>query len=182
MAQRQNKQPEKKPRIIRINLSWLYILLFIGIGFLLFRNSGAQPEKIEWAQVQEMFTAGDIKDIHFIRNDFKGNVTVKADRLDKYATLYPGGQVPKSSPHMFFLVSSKFDPEAEESLDALKANAAVFDHFAALICENWKQHDTLLAFAPDHGCHLIDGGCGSHGLDMPEDMLIPHFYGAIPRS
>ena len=113
MAQRQNKQPEKKPRIIRINLSWLYILLFIGIGFLLFRNSGAQPEKIEWAQVQEMFTAGDIKDIHFIRNDFKGNVTVKADRLDKYATLYPGGQVPKSSPHMFFLVSSKFDPEAE---------------------------------------------------------------------
>ena len=113
MAQKQNKQPEKKPRIIRINLSWLYILLFIGIGFLLFRNSGAQPEKIEWAQVQEMFTAGDIKDIHFIRNDFKGNVTVKADRLDKYATLYPGGQVPKSSPHMFFLVSSKFDPEAE---------------------------------------------------------------------
>lgn len=113
MAQKQNKQPEKKPRIIRINLSWLYILLFIGIGFLLFRNSGAQPEKIEWAQVQEMFTAGDIKDIHFIRNDFKGNVTVKADRLDKYATLYPGGQVPKSSPHMFFLVSSKFDPEVE---------------------------------------------------------------------
>lgn len=113
MAQKQNKQPEKKPRIIRINLSWLYILLFIGIGFLLFRNSGAQPEKIEWAHVQEMFTAGDIKDIHFIRNDFKGNVTVKADRLDKYATLYPGGQVPKSSPHMFFLVSSKFDPEAE---------------------------------------------------------------------
>ena len=113
MAQRQNKQPEKKPRIIRINLSWLYILLFIGIGFQLFRNSGAQPEKIEWAQVREMFTAGDIKDIHFIRNDFKGNVTVKADRLDKYATLYPGGQVPKSSPHMFFLVSSKFDPEAE---------------------------------------------------------------------
>lgn len=113
MAQKQNKRPEKKPRIIRINLSWLYILLFIGIGFLLFRNSGAQPEKIEWAQVQEMFTAGDIKDIHFIRNDFKGNVTVKADRLDKYATLYPGGQVPKSSPHMFFLVSSKFDPEVE---------------------------------------------------------------------
>lgn len=113
MAQKQNKQPEKKPRIIRINLSWLYIILFIGIGFLLFRNSGAQPQKIEWAQVQEMFADGDIKDIHFIRNDFKGNVTVKADRLDKYASLYPGGQVPKSSPHMFFLVSSKFDPEAE---------------------------------------------------------------------
>ena len=32
-------------------------------------------------------------------------------------------------------------------------------------------------FLPDHGCHEIDGGCGSHGLDMPEDMNIVHFYG-----
>lgn len=113
MAQKQNKQPEKKPRIIRINLSWLYILLFIGIGFLLFRNSGGQPVKVEWAQVQEMFSAGDIKDIHFVRNDFKGSVSIKSDRLDKYTDLFPGGQVPKSSPHVFFLTSGKFDPEAE---------------------------------------------------------------------
>ena len=30
--------------------------------------------------------------------------------------------------------------------------------------------------AMDHGCHEIDGGCGSHGLDMPEDIL--QFYSA----
>ena len=45
--------------------------------------------------------------------------------------------------------------------------------------ENWKTHKTLIGFAPDHGCHEIDGGCGSHGLYMPEDMNIVHFYGLI---
>ena len=29
----------------------------------------------------------------------------------------------------------------------------------------------------DHGCHEIDGECGSHGLDMEEDMNVIHFYG-----
>lgn len=75
----------------------------------------------------------------------------------------------------------RFSPEAPESLQALRDNAAAFDRFARLVKQHWTQHDTLLAFAPDHGCHPIDGGLGSHGLDMPEDMLIPHFYGAVPR-
>lgn len=39
-------------------------------------------------------------------------------------------------------------------------------------------HNTLIGFAMDHGCHEIDGNCGSHGLDMPEDLNITHFYGA----
>ena len=75
----------------------------------------------------------------------------------------------------------RFSPEAPESLQALRDNATAFDRFARLVKQHWTQHDTLLAFAPDHGCHPIDGGLGSHGLDMPEDMLIPHFYGAVPR-
>ena len=76
----------------------------------------------------------------------------------------------------------KHGPEAAESLDALKANAKTFDALCALVRENWKAHDTVVAFAPDHGCHLIDGDAGSHGLDQTEDMLIPHFYGAFPKA
>ena len=45
-----------------------------------------------------------------------------------------------------------------------------------LIRKYWKNHNTLVGFAMDHGCHEIDGGCGSHGLDMPEDINIVHFY------
>ena len=33
-----------------------------------------------------------------------------------------------------------------------------------------------MGFAMDHGCHEIDGNCGSHGLDMDEDFNIVHFY------
>ena len=37
-------------------------------------------------------------------------------------------------------------------------------------------HNRLIGFAMDHGCHEIDGGCGSHGLDMDEDLNIMHLY------
>lgn len=70
-------------------------------------------------------------------------------------------------------------PEGEESLDVLKKNIQVFDTIAKTIQEHWSGHETLLGFAPDHGCHEIDGGLGSHGLDMPEDLNIMHFYTVI---
>ena len=98
---------------VRINLSWLYLLLLIGIGWMMFSSRSAAPAKIEWAQVQEMFARGDIKEIHFLRDDFKGNITVKPERLGNYADAFPGGIVPTKSPHFNFLVSSKFDAEKE---------------------------------------------------------------------
>lgn len=113
-----------KIRRIRINLSWLYILLLIGIGWLLFSQSGANPQKIEWAEVKEMFLGGDIKEIKFIRNDYKGNITIKPDRLSKYSEKF-GGKLPASSPHFFFLVSDKFDAESE--FGALNAQMPVSD-------------------------------------------------------
>ena len=75
----------------------------------------------------------------------------------------------------------KNGPEAEVSLEALRDNVRSFDRFAEAIKAKWGMHDTLLGFAMDHGCHEIDGGCGSHGLDMPEDLNILHCYGAIPK-
>ncbi len=100
--------------MIRINLSTiLYIVLLLCIAWMLFSNSGVPAKKIEWAQVQEMVLNGDVKDIHFIRNDFKGNVSVRPDSLSKYSGLFPEGKFPKSSPQFYFLTSSKFDPETE---------------------------------------------------------------------
>ena len=54
--------------------------------------------------------------------------------------------------------------------------------FDALIRNHWQSHNTLIGFATDHGCHEIDGDCGSHGLDMPEDLNIVHFYKAYPKK
>ena len=70
----------------------------------------------------------------------------------------------------------KFGPESPEALSELRANAQAYGVLAQLIESNWKHHNTLLGFAMDHGCHEIDDDLGSHGLDMPEDLNILHFY------
>ena len=113
MPQKPNNNDSRKPKIIRINLSWLYIILLVAIGYMLFSQSGPAPQKIEWAQVRQMMLDGDVKEIHFTRNDFKGTVTIQPDKLGKYAGMYVNGKVPTRSPHFFFLTSTKFDPEAE---------------------------------------------------------------------
>lgn len=79
-------------------------------------------------------------------------------------------------------VMHKFGPESPEALAELRSNSIAFKTLQTLIRRNWTQHDTLMAFAMDHGCHEIDGGCGSHGLDMPEDIEITHLYQALPRK
>ena len=112
MPQKQNNKRKPKVRVIRINLGWVfYLALVIFIGWMLLGNSGPGPEKLEWAQVEEMIKAGDVKEVKYVRNDCKGSVTVRPESLQKYLSLYPGGNPPKSSPHFFFLTSLKFDPE-----------------------------------------------------------------------
>ena len=71
-------------------------------------------------------------------------------------------------------------PESAKSLAELRVYDNNFSIIAELIKNNWKNHNTLLGFAPDHGCHEIDGNCGSHGLDMVEDINIVHVYRAYP--
>ena len=68
-------------------------------------------------------------------------------------------------------------PEAVESLAALDGNVAFYAELSEKIESCWKNHNVFFAFCPDHGCHEIDEGCGSHGLDMEEDMNVIHFYG-----
>lgn len=70
----------------------------------------------------------------------------------------------------------KYGPESEEALAELADNARSFCMFDALIEKHWGVHNTLIGFSMDHGCHEIDGGCGSHGLDMEEDVNIVHLY------
>lgn len=114
MANNTNNNKDPKNKIIRINigLSWLYIPLLVGLLYLAFFSGGSNPQKAEWSDVKEMVVSGDVKDILFIRNDFKGEVTIKPDKLAKYSEHF-GGKVPSASPHFWFYVSNKFDPEAE---------------------------------------------------------------------
>lgn len=76
----------------------------------------------------------------------------------------------------------KYGPESNEALGELRSNIRAFGMFWELISEHWKTHDTLIGFAMDHGCHEIDGNCGSHGLDMEEDLNITHLYKVLKAT
>ena len=72
----------------------------------------------------------------------------------------------------------KTGTESIESLAELRTNSRIFGAFAEMIKTHWKSQNALLGFSMDHGCHDIDGECGSHGLDMDEDINIVHLYKA----
>ncbi len=124
-----------------INFSWIYFLVLLGIGYLLFNNQqSSQPEKIEWTEVQEMIRQGDVAEISFIRNDFKGEVKVRPERLAKYGDKFRTGVPPRRAPHFYFLVSTKFDPET--SFAALNAELAPVSQFKVVIKNEervWKE-------------------------------------------
>ena len=69
-------------------------------------------------------------------------------------------------------------PENPLALGELRINSHAYAMFDTLISTHWTGHRTLMGFAMDHGCHEIDDGLGSHGLDMPEDLNILHMYKA----
>ena len=127
-----NNQKSRKPARFSFNFSWLYLLLIFGIAWLLFNNQqSADPKKIEWQQVKTMAESGDIEEIVFVRNDIRGEVKVRPERLAKYADQFPNGAVPRRAPHFYFLVSARFDPE--ENFAALNENLPVGDQFKVVI-------------------------------------------------
>lgn len=109
---------------------------------------------------------------------FIGDINAKAAELileDKYdfLVIYNGNYDERMH---------KFGPEGIWPLGELRANSLTFAQWDSMIKEHWTGHNTLLGFAMDHGCHAIDGGCGSHGLDMPEDLNIVHHYVVRPAA
>ena len=71
----------------------------------------------------------------------------------------------------------KFGPESDEALARLDKNIAFYAEMVDKIHTRLADKTVFYGFCPDHGCHEIDGECGSHGLDMEEDMNVIHFYG-----
>ena len=138
-----NKKPQKTFRF-NFNISWIYMILLIGIGWMFFNQGGANPQKEEWAEVKKQWLAGDIKEVVFIRNEFEGRVTIKPDALAGYADKF-GGNVPNKSPHFVFLVSGSFN--AEQMFDELNAQLPE-DEQVKVIIENheswWGMIDWLI--------------------------------------
>ena len=114
------------------NFSWLYFLILIGIGYMMFSNQRTgQPEKVEWGEVQDMIRSGDVAEITFVRNDFKGEVKLRPEKLAQYAGKFQGGNPPRRAPHFYFLVSTKFDPET--TFEALNEELTPVEQFKVVV-------------------------------------------------
>ena len=125
----------------KFNFSWIYMLLMLVIVWMFFNQGGANPQKIEWEDVKEQILAGDVKEIACVRNDFQGKVTIKPDRLEKYADKF-GGNIPSKSPHFIFLVSASFNPE--ETFGELNDSLPESDRFRLVIENNNKVWGSVL--------------------------------------
>ena len=128
-------------------------------------------------RISRIFLERDIEYYHFEKGGIEA-VNAKAVELicrdeHDFIVIYNGN---------YDSVMHKNGPESAKSLAELRLNDHIFGVLSNMINEHWKSHNTLLGFAMDHGCHEIDGGCGSHGLDMPEDINIVHFYKAYPKE
>ncbi len=135
------RQDSRKTVSFKFNFSWIYMILMLIIIWMFFNQGGANPQKIEWEDVKEQILAGDVKEIVFVRNDFEGRVTIKPDRLEKYADKF-GGNIPAKSPHFIFLVSASFNPE--ETFGALNDSLPENDRFRLVMENNNKVWGSLL--------------------------------------
>lgn len=68
------------------------------------------------------------------------------------------------------------EPFSEKALLALARHTETWELLVRKCQEAW-QKEFLLAFTPDHGAHFDSKlGVGDHGADIPEDMLLRHYY------
>jgi hypothetical protein len=71
-------------------------------------------------------------------------------------------------------------PRSAEAIAAMQRHVAAFVQLAHAVAKSWKTRHRLVGFVPDHGGHIDPvTGRGSHGLDIPEDMDVQHFYGVF---
>lgn len=67
-------------------------------------------------------------------------------------------------------------PYSAEATAQAKLAADRFVAFAEQMDEHWKKYNRVLTFVPDHGGHPVDEVHGAHGENIPEDMLVNHYY------
>jgi len=75
-------------------------------------------------------------------------------------------------------VMHKTTPESVEALRAVKTHIDAFGLLAAAFSRHWAAYDRAIMWLTDHGTHIdATTGKGTHGDDIPADMVVEHFFG-----
>ncbi len=70
------------------------------------------------------------------------------------------------------------EPFSEPCLAAFRHHVGSLQRLARAATAAWRAHDHAVVLATDHGAHVDPlSGRGSHGLGIPEDMEVSHWYG-----
>jgi Type I phosphodiesterase / nucleotide pyrophosphatase len=77
------------------------------------------------------------------------------------------------------------EPFSAECLRAFANHVESVGQLGDAAREAWRARSHAVIVAPDHGAHADpETGAGDHGLDIPEDMEVSHWYGlraAVPE-
>ncbi|MCQ2400322.1 MAG: alkaline phosphatase family protein [Lachnospiraceae bacterium] len=82
----------------------------------------------------------------------------------------------------------KYGPEDPHSVAAFYQQGQLFEYFVETIKRNWKNHNALIGFMSDHGCHAVEPTeenkrhLGDHGTDSPLDLNVVHYYGVVTEK
>lgn len=72
----------------------------------------------------------------------------------------------------------KNDPFSDLCIQAVTNHVRSFITIARTALNAWSGQSNAIIFAPDHGAHVDSAsGHGDHGVDIPEDMQLFHWYG-----
>lgn len=72
-------------------------------------------------------------------------------------------------------------PFSHAALQAMRNNIAMFDQLSTVCDSAWGRFDRAILFCPDHGGHIEpETGRGTHGLSIPADLEVLHFFGIRP--
>ncbi len=75
----------------------------------------------------------------------------------------------------------KLGPLCAAGLAAVALRVEYFRAMRQAFDVAWAAYDRVLAVLPDHGAHATPTG-GDHGEDIPQDMLVHHFYRVSPAT
>ena len=74
--------------------------------------------------------------------------------------------------------SHKTHPYSDEAIGQMHRKIENFAAVADKMNTCWKGLRRMISFNPDHGNHTnLADGRGTHGMDIPQDMDVHHFFG-----
>ncbi len=77
----------------------------------------------------------------------------------------------------------KTGPFGGAAVEAIHKHVRSLETLSAAVHKFWRPYNRVIAVTPDHGAHWDEAAQrGDHGLDIPEDMDVFHFYGVWKES